>query len=245
MRTGVVSQTRRTEELTNYDGIDVAVNGVKQARGEELRAEGEKLVKRLPRVHQPRPPLRQQPQQTGVYAEVEQLLGDERPHAEAVVSHRYADRARRYSGRQGGLGLGLEVNPYSQQRTLYDGQRVEDYAKAHHTHDGAQLRRIVEVGHERRRGIQNKVKKSADDDVEIEHRVVVGLGPVLLAYQRLREAAVNKRLRHGDEDSQHAYESVVMWRQQARHHNHDEELHALHREALDSAPQHALSRLLL
>ena len=153
VRTGVVSQTRRTEELTDYYRVNVAVNGVKQARGEELRAEGEKLVKRLPRVYQPRPPLREQPQQAGVYAEVEQLLGDERPHAEAVVSHRYADHARRYSGRQGGLCLGLEVNPYIQQRTLYDGQRVEDYAKAHHTHDGTQLRRIIEVGHERRRGV--------------------------------------------------------------------------------------------
>ena len=113
-----------------------------------------------------------------------------------MVSHCYAYYARSYSGSQGGLGLGLEVNLDRKKRTLYNCQRIENYADTYDAHYRAKLWRIIEICNKRGRNVQYKVKQATDDNIEIEYSVVVSLSPILFTYQCLRKAAVNQRLRH-------------------------------------------------
>jgi hypothetical protein len=100
--------------------------------------------------------------------------------------------------------LGLKY-PWRKKRTLYNCQRIENYADTYDAHYRAKLWRIIEICNKRGRNVQYKVKQATDDNIEIEYSVVVSLSPILFTYQCLRKAAVNQRLRHSNENGQQQY----------------------------------------
>ena len=134
--------------------------------------------------------------------------------------------------------MGLEVNLDRKKRTLYNCQRIENYADTYDAHYRAKLWRIIEICNKRGRNVQYKVKQATDDNIEIEYSVVVSLSPILFTYQCLRKAAVNQRLRHSNENGQHTDDSIIMRCKQPCHHNHNQELYALNGKALDCAPKY-------
>ena len=191
---GVESQVGGLEHLAYHQLEDVGIERVDQAAQGEFRPEAEQFAERLPRIQPRRTPLRLKPQRRGVDRDVRHVQPYDRPDAEACVGHRDAHGSRNDRRGERGLGLRFEVDPDREQRALHDHQRVDHHAERYDAHQRCNHRLVVEPRYKRGAEKQHRVQPESHHNVEEEHRAVVGLAAVLLAYQSLGETAVDKRL---------------------------------------------------
>ena len=164
------------------------------------------------------------------------LLPHEAPYAHAAQSHAYADRPAGHRSYQRHLRLRLEVHPLGQGRPLDDRRGVDDHYHRHRPDERHQPGLVEEPAHRSRRDYHHPGHQQAQHHVEDKGGVVVCRVCVLLAYQRVRESAVDDAVQDDHDDRYVADEPVLLRGEEPREHQADEEGDALSGDAVYAAP---------
>jgi len=124
------------------------------------------------------------------------------------------------------------------------GDGADDQDQGDDAHQGLEQRLAVESGDQRRAEEQDGVEDEAQRQVDDVDRREIPVAGVLRPDQRAGQAAVDEKLRDGDEDAEHPDQTVVRRAQQTRQDDADDEIDAARQDLLDKTPGRSLDRLL-
>ena len=84
------------------------------------------------------------------------------------------------------------------------------------------------------------IENDAETEVGKEHRVVVVIRAVFLAYERIAESAINNAAKNGVKDQADANETIFVRRQQTSQYYPDKKRNSLSQECISRTPHRAL-----